>query len=245
MSMVITGTGPMWDYQVEYTHPNQDYYDDIKSVTIEEGCTYIGEYAFDLMTNMTTVTIPSSVIEIGEGAFSYCWRLSSINLTRGLKTIGDLAFEFCRIPGESSGGLESITIPSTVTYIGSGAFQSCRNMQSIKMESSTPPAVTNPFTGIPKTSCILYVPAGSKSAYQSAEVWCNFTNIVEYERPDDYVAGDTNGDGKVLIGDVIAMLNYILGARLDNFNTMAADVNGDGKILIGDVIAVLNIIVNQ
>lgn len=57
--------------------------------------------------------------------------------------------------------------------------------------------------------------------------------------------GDTNGDGKVLIGDVIAMLNYILGSPSLNFNENAADVNGDGKILIGDVIAVLNIIVGN
>ena len=62
---------------------------------------------------------------------------------------------------------------------------------------------------------------------------------------NNFIVGDTNGDGMVLIGDVIAILNYILGSPLDNFNTMAADVNSDGKILIGDVIAVLNIILNQ
>ena len=30
MSMVISGTGPMWDYVAEDTHPNQDYYGDVK-----------------------------------------------------------------------------------------------------------------------------------------------------------------------------------------------------------------------
>lgn len=62
---------------------------------------------------------------------------------------------------------------------------------------------------------------------------------------EDYVVGDANGDGSVLIGDVIAILNYIVGSASDNFNEKAADVNGDGEILIGDVIAVLNIIVSQ
>jgi len=61
----------------------------------------------------------------------------------------------------------------------------------------------------------------------------------------DGLMGDVNGDGKVLIGDVIAILNYIVGFTSDNFNEKAADVNGDGNILIGDVIAVLNIIVSQ
>ena len=62
---------------------------------------------------------------------------------------------------------------------------------------------------------------------------------------EDYEPGDANGDGKVLIGDAIAVLNYIVGNVSDNFKMKAADVNGDGKVLIGDVIAVLNIIVNQ
>ena len=62
---------------------------------------------------------------------------------------------------------------------------------------------------------------------------------------EDYVEGDANGDGVVLIGDVIAILNYIVGVTSNNFNEKAADVNGDGEILIGDVIAVLNIIVSQ
>ena len=60
----------------------------------------------------------------------------------------------------------------------------------------------------------------------------------------DVLMGDVNGDGKVLIGDVITILNYIVGAS-DNCNVKAADVNGDGKILIGDVIGVLNIIVQK
>ena len=61
----------------------------------------------------------------------------------------------------------------------------------------------------------------------------------------NFIIGDTNGDGMILIGDVISILNYILGSPSDNFNVKAADVNGDGMILIGDVIAVLNIILNQ
>lgn len=60
----------------------------------------------------------------------------------------------------------------------------------------------------------------------------------------DVLKGDVNGDGKVLIGDVITILNYIVGST-DNCNEKAADVNGDGKILIGDVIGVLNIIVQK
>ena len=62
---------------------------------------------------------------------------------------------------------------------------------------------------------------------------------------EDYVIGDANGDGKVRVGDAIAILSYIIGNTPENFNEKAADVNGDGLLRIGDVTAVLNIIVDQ
>ena len=42
------------------------------------------------------------------------------------------------------------------------------------------------FESVNKTNCILYVPAGCKSAYKNADGWGEFTNIVEYgeEEPD-------------------------------------------------------------
>ncbi len=35
------------------------------------------------------------------------------------------------------------------------------------------------FYGIDKEVCTLYVPQGSKSSYQNAEIWRDFKNIVE------------------------------------------------------------------
>ena len=62
---------------------------------------------------------------------------------------------------------------------------------------------------------------------------------------DDYVTGDANGDGELHIGDVTAILNYILGTASDGFNAKAADANGDGDIRIGDATAILNLLLNQ
>lgn len=57
--------------------------------------------------------------------------------------------------------------------------------------------------------------------------------------------GDVNGDGKVDVEDVVAIVNKILGTPDDNFNEAAADINGDGKIDVDDVVAVVNIILQQ
>lgn len=53
------------------------------------------------------------------------------------------------------------------------------------------------------------------------------------------VTGDTNGDGKINITDMIAVKQSILGkAALSGIQRNAADVNGDGKINITDFIKI-------
>lgn len=56
----------------------------------------------------------------------------------------------------------------------------------------------------------------------------------------DVKPADANGDGKVSITDVVAIVNYILGKRTEGFHFAAADMDGNGKITITDVVAVVN-----
>ena len=60
-----------------------------------------------------------------------------------------------------------------------------------------------------------------------------------------YTLGDANGDGNVTITDAVAIVNYILGNKSDNFNFDAADVNKDGAITITDAVGVVNIILSN
>ena len=50
----------------------------LTSVTIPEGVTSIGDYAFSSCSGLTEVTIPASVTSIGDYAFTYCTRLGSV-----------------------------------------------------------------------------------------------------------------------------------------------------------------------
>ncbi len=53
--------------------------DDLQGdVTIPEGVTSIGEYAFSGCSSLTSITIPEGVKYIGDSAFSYCTSLTSI-----------------------------------------------------------------------------------------------------------------------------------------------------------------------
>ena len=54
------------------------------------------------------------------------------------------------------------------------------------------------------------------------------------------IPGDVNGDGKVNVSDVSALINMILGVT--PMDLAAGDVNGDGRVNVSDVSALINII---
>ena len=59
---------------------------------------------------------------------------------------------------------------------------------------------------------------------------------------DGLLLGDANGDGKVSIADVVAVVNNILGHGTDEFVFNAANINGDEEITIDDALGIVNII---
>ena len=87
-------------------------------VTIPDGVTTIGEYAFDGIVWLMSVTMPDSVTAIGESAFNWCTNLKSVKMSNSVTSIGSWAFDYCL-------QLENLTIPDSVTSIGQGAFRAC------------------------------------------------------------------------------------------------------------------------
>ena len=59
-----------------------------------------------------------------------------------------------------------------------------------------------------------------------------------------FLRGDVNGDGKVTIADVTALVNIILG-KTTSYNAEVADINSDSKITIADVTALVNLILGK
>ena len=101
----------------------------LESITIPEGYTSIGDYAFENCSNLTSITIPPSVKEINSCAFRHCSNLSSITIPDSVTKIGDYAFCGCF-------NLSSITIPSSITKIDCGTFYSCPNLKSVIIPTS-------------------------------------------------------------------------------------------------------------
>ena len=144
----------------------------LTSVTISNSVTSIGYQAFYGCASLTSVTIPNSVTSIGDHAFDDCKGLTSVTIPNSVTSIGRYAFHDCS-------GLTSVTIGNSVTSIGKWAFSGCSGLTSVTCFATTPPQLDKyVFDYVDKSTCVLYVPAGSISAYQSADVWKDFTNIL-------------------------------------------------------------------
>lgn len=73
--------------------------------------------------------------------------------------------------------LTSVTIPDSITNIGTNAFNECTNLTNMYMYSPTPPTLGG--AAIPATTTI-HVPIGSGDVYKSATNWSSFADkIVE------------------------------------------------------------------
>ena len=147
----------------------------ILSITIPDGITSIGSYAFQFCYSLASITIPDSITSIGDSAFQACYSLASITIPDGVTSIESYAFRYCY-------SLASITIPDGVTSIGSYAFQSCYGVKEYHLLPTTPPSLSNAndFGGIP-SDCIIYVPAGSLEAYQTATNWSAYADQMQEE----------------------------------------------------------------
>ncbi|MBR1415530.1 MAG: leucine-rich repeat protein [Prevotella sp.] len=88
-----------------------------------------------------------------------------------VSAIGDYAFYY--------NDIATVTIPATVKSIGNYAFSSW-SLQSIIVLGEEPAAIQEEtFDGQTYEDATLYVPEGSKEAYQAAEGWNRFNNIQE------------------------------------------------------------------
>ena len=144
--LIIEGSGAMDNYECERT-PWAIYDEFIKSVTIKEGITSIGDEAFAYCEEMVSVSLPNSLQSIGMGAFAICDKLKSVVIPENVTTIGSGAF--------ISAGLSSITCKSVVPpVVADGAT----------------------FHDVSK-SIPVYVPLSSIPSYRNAEYWNEFTNI--------------------------------------------------------------------
>ena len=153
-SLLIRGEGAMKDYASNTSSSTAwfAYKADITSVTIEEGATSVGNYAFRNCVNLKNAELPESITSIGSNAFNGCKLLETADIPSGVTFIGSTAFSGCAalkrvnipygitdIPQDafrSCSSLEELTIPDTVTKINNYAFNGCSSLEEVTIPAS-------------------------------------------------------------------------------------------------------------
>ena len=145
--------------------------------------------------------IKFKVVSIGELALSYCTHTYNLKLNEGLETIQEAAFRFInnikelvipnsvkRIEGTfiaECHSLKTITLGTGLQSLGMYAFWYVDGLRYIYSLNPIPPKFDDPnhsFDDTPVDQITLYVPIGSKSAYENAPGWNLFAGrIVEID----------------------------------------------------------------
>ena len=207
--LVISGSGAMENFTSSYKPWNiADNPSQIKKVTIQNGVTSIGDYAFQGLSNLTSVSIANSVKSIGEAAFNACTSLYSITIGNGVTSIGDNAFSNCTYLGEVSLGsavtsigtyafqhcncLTEIVFPKSVSSIGDWAFLYCYGLNTITFEGDAPSIGKESF--YPVTANAYY---SANNETWTEEVRQNYGGTItwkSYETGPKIIASGTFGD---------------------------------------------------
>ena len=218
----------------------------LTSITIPNSVTSIAEYAFRSCTGLTSVTIPNSVTSIGYSAFSGGTRLTSINVAEdnlnyasidgvlcskdktlimcpqgktgsitipnSVTSIGSSAFSNCT-------GLTNITIPNSVTSIGEYAFQQCTGLTSVTIPNSVTSIGTGAFSGCEGLTSIT-IPNSVTSIGSYAFFYCTGLTSMTVEATNPPLCFNDYGDGLGMPNYNIPL--YVPAGSVDAYKT--ADV---------------------
>ena len=166
----------------------------IVSVTLPEGLQNIGNSAFR-NTNISGISLPGTLTSIGDYAFRSCPKVQSMTVPEGVEIIGKYAFSFMS-------KLSKLELPHSLKSIGNGLIQNCQDLSAVVSHITEPFAVDD-GTFIYKSSwnedvtvltlepspATLYVPKGTKTAYEALTGWTYFAGIQEMEQREAVVDG--------------------------------------------------------
>lgn len=120
--------------------------------------------------SITSIDIPFGTRLIRNSAFYYYTSLASVTIPNSVTSIEGSTFDSCT-------SLASVTIPNSVTSIGDRVFYFCNSLASVTVLNPTPPTLESGVFNNTPSNLVIYVPAESVSAYQTA--WSGYSSKIQ------------------------------------------------------------------
>ena len=139
----------------------------LEEVTLPEGLTYLGDYAFMGAAKLTSITLPSTLTTIGLAAFYECG-LTDITIPSNVKTIKEGAFGYCT-------NLTSVTLSDNLETLGQDVFEGCTQLTSINIPKRVKSMGAYMFGYCDALTCITFEPGSNLTEVKSNGSWELFT----------------------------------------------------------------------
>ena len=124
--------------------------------------------AFENCTALAQINLPNSLTDMKNRTFYGCTSLKEVTLPDGVIQLMGFNFTDCS-------ALEKVTLPEGIIYIGNKAFYNCSTLTELTVWAITPPTLgSDAFTGV-SSSLVVKVPAEGLPAYQTADIWKDFS----------------------------------------------------------------------
>ena len=129
--LLLHGSGETFDYDIGRS-PFTDN-ENIKSLVISEGITQIGSSVFERCVNMESASFPTTLTTIGERAFFMYTHggLKELVIPSSVRKLGVMAFV--------DQDITSVTLPATLTTLGTYIFMGCNWLTTARVECSELP----------------------------------------------------------------------------------------------------------
>lgn len=212
----------------------------------------IGNWAY-AQTPVVTATLPAGLKNLGWGVFLNDAQLQSVASVHALTplllagsgrveevdlsnlrsdTIGDYALY-------SLNRVKELSIPKNITHLGTRAMAGMTGLEQIHSHADAVPTLGDDvWQGVDQSAVALTVPASSVDEYKAAEQWR------EFDIYSSAVLGDVNGDGFIDVGDLNAIINYMLSKVTGTFIFDSADMDSNSSIDVIDVNLLINLMLN-
>ena len=202
----------------------------LASINIPNVVKNIGERAFYSCTSLVSLSIPNSVTSIGSYAFNLVpnvvysgsasgspWAARSINGYVNGMLVYNNSSKISVLACSSSA--TSVSIPSTVTNIGSYAFVNCTNVPSITIPNTVASIGTNAFSGVRN---IVYAGSATGSPWGAMNVggYVDGSYVYENSSKTKLVACATSATGSISIPNTVTSIGNSAFSNCDKITSL-------------------------